>query len=553
MDMKRWMLFLLAAALLVLPVGAYASQPSGWAAEGVQAATAAGLVPESLQTNYDAPITRAEFCALASALYTVWEEAGQVRQKTPQPVSFTDCEDEAVLRCASMGIVNGIGGGRFDPDAPIRRQEAASMLHRLALLRTDADTSPAMPHVFSDGADLRAWSRSDVYWAYENGIMLGTGDNGFSPNGSYTREQSILTMLRLYDPTQAASPSEAPEYPYHEVVDSAGVGVLRVHLEDADGNHVLTDIGDSGGYFYTTEFFGSWISVTWDGGSKMALYVPDTGRLMEGSMLDTVYKSDTASGVAWGWEANVTRDRVVLHADGTTGGTYLPLTGWYNGQAIVWLDDNTLGGINAAEKVLWSCPAPGTPETMVTNCVNDRIAIQQDGGWKILDSNGTLSPLIPGGLRLCRWSDSYIVDLDGTYTLYDGSGAVLAGPYAGGRYAESLREVGQDLYCYSNDGETTYFRCPAGSRPTPLFSGVTVEDSSVATDGGGVYAILTAEHTILCFDRFGDLLSTIQLSAESAAQNCNVTFADGCLEVSYSLPDGQSQVVRYLPTGELVS
>lgn len=132
MDMKRWILCLLAAALLVLPVGAYAAQPSGWAAEGVQAATAAGLVPEPLQTNYDAPITRAEFCALASALYTVWEEAGQVRQKTPQPVSFTDCEDEAVLRCASLGIVNGVGGGRFDPDAPIRRQEAASMLHRLA-------------------------------------------------------------------------------------------------------------------------------------------------------------------------------------------------------------------------------------------------------------------------------------------------------------------------------------------------------------------------------------------------------------------------------------
>ena len=198
-------------------------------------------------------------------------------------------------------------------------------------------------------------------------------------------------------------------------------------------------------------------------------------------------------------------------------------------------------------------PRPGTPETMVTNCVKNRVAIQQDGGWKILDSTGTLSPLIPGGLRLCRWSDSYIVDLDGIYTLYDQNGAVLAGPYAGGRYAESLREVGQDLYCYSNDGETTCFRCPAGSRPTPLFPGVTVEDSTMVTDGGGVYAVQTAEHTVLCFDRFGDLLSTIQLPAESAPQNCNLTFTDGCLEVSYSLPDGQSQVVRYLPTGELVS
>ena len=65
---RRLLPALCAAALLVLPVGAYASQPSGWAAEGVQAATTAGLVPESLQTNYDAPISRAEFCALASAL-----------------------------------------------------------------------------------------------------------------------------------------------------------------------------------------------------------------------------------------------------------------------------------------------------------------------------------------------------------------------------------------------------------------------------------------------------------------------------------------------------
>lgn len=68
-----------------------------------------------------------------------------------------------------------------------------------------------------------------------------------------------------------------------------------------------------------------------------------------------------------------------------------------------------------------------------------------------------------------------------------------------------------------------------------------------------VIAAVIFEVNSLQSSRFGDLLSTIQLPAESAAQNCNLTFTDGCLEVSYSLPDGQSQVVRYLPTGELVS
>jgi len=31
-----------------------------------------------------------------------------------------------------------------------------------------------------------------------SGIMGGVGDNRFDPQGEYTREQSILTMLRLY-------------------------------------------------------------------------------------------------------------------------------------------------------------------------------------------------------------------------------------------------------------------------------------------------------------------------------------------------------------------
>ena len=43
--------------------------PSGWAVAQVSAALEAGLVPPSLQQRYTQPITRAEFAALAVALY----------------------------------------------------------------------------------------------------------------------------------------------------------------------------------------------------------------------------------------------------------------------------------------------------------------------------------------------------------------------------------------------------------------------------------------------------------------------------------------------------
>ena len=38
--------------------------------------------------------------------------------------------------------------------------------------------------------------------------MNGTGSNQFTPDGAYTREQSIATTLRLYDSRYALAPAE---------------------------------------------------------------------------------------------------------------------------------------------------------------------------------------------------------------------------------------------------------------------------------------------------------------------------------------------------------
>ena len=194
-------------------------------------------------SSYTAPITRAEFCALAAAVYHSWAEGNLLGEVEKNSVLFTDCTDGNVLLCASLGIVNGVGDGRFEPDSPIQRQEAASMLHRLGSLRADYDGSVQgrLPHVFSDGADISSWARDDVNWAYRHGVMTGTGDNAFEPAGEYTREQSIATMLRIYDAAYAVTPPAEQGAQYQVVVDETGAGVGRIHIEDADGNRLLTD------------------------------------------------------------------------------------------------------------------------------------------------------------------------------------------------------------------------------------------------------------------------------------------------------------------------
>jgi len=182
-----------AMQVVTMPVQATAQEaPSGWASNSVNMAIAAGLVPQNLQAQYTQAITRAEFAALAVALYeTITGE--QILFGLP----FYDTDDLNVMRLGAIGVVEGTGQGYFRPNDIITREQAAVMLTRLA----DAigQPLPSAGAAFSDNAAIAPWALEAVGQLQAAGIMGDMGDNTFSPRGSYTREQSIVTMLRLFD------------------------------------------------------------------------------------------------------------------------------------------------------------------------------------------------------------------------------------------------------------------------------------------------------------------------------------------------------------------
>lgn len=546
----RWSAWLLLLVLLLsLPVGASSQESSDWAAAEVAAAREAGLVPEKLAGNYEAPITRAEFCALAAQLYRVWDEAGQTAEKTPQNVAFTDCTDADVLLCASLGVVNGVGDGKFNPGAPIRRQDAAAMLYRLAALRKGFDDTPVLSHVFDDGADLRSWARGHVYWVYAKGIMQGTGDNCFTPDGLYTREQSILTMLRLWNHTYAAVPEETPEPPYHVVWDFTGMEYTEAHLEDPEGNRLFTDLEDSGGTFRSITIFGDVLGLAWDDYNRTALYVPKTGTLIEGWK---IVSTDEAAGVGWCRRNGLDTTRTVLHDDGTLGGTYTAVGEWQNGQVLVWSSERAISCMDASERVLWTCPMPGTRDTLICQGDGGRAVVQNTAGQFWLLSDGSLRT-IPAftAFYLPRWSTNYILGNNGYYTLYDRYGKTLYGPFP-----NIMDEVGQDLYIrWIDDNHYEYFRCVPGGTPVVLFTVYTVGGypDDLPTDGAGVYALRTDTREITCFDRFGDTLGVIETEFNLDVYT-DISFENGCVRVkhTYATEDAPVQSALYLPTGEKI-
>lgn len=167
-------------------------QPSSWAKEEVNAAIDAGIVPQALRSQYTQAATRAEFCALAVGLYeTVTGSEITAR------ASFTDTSDVNVEKMAGLGVVNGVGEGKFSPGSALTREQAATMLARLAeaVGKPMADSAPT----FADNSALSSWAFDAVGQMQKSGIMGGVGNNTFAPQGSYSREQSIVTMLRLYE------------------------------------------------------------------------------------------------------------------------------------------------------------------------------------------------------------------------------------------------------------------------------------------------------------------------------------------------------------------
>jgi hypothetical protein len=110
--------------------------------------------------------------------------------------TFNDTDDVNVEKMAAVGVVEGVGGNSFEPGGTLNREQAATMLSRLA----EALGKPfqAHPASFSDNDKISMWAIHGAGQVQAAGIMTGIGENTFAPKNPYTREQSIITMLRLW-------------------------------------------------------------------------------------------------------------------------------------------------------------------------------------------------------------------------------------------------------------------------------------------------------------------------------------------------------------------
>ena len=106
--------------------------------------------------------------------------------------------EKAVIWAMQKGVANGMGGGKFEPDTRVTRQQAVTMLYRYAVkiagIRTDERAELGR---FTDSAKINAYAITAMRWAVGSGLMKGYPDNTLQPNGTLTRAEAATLLVWL--------------------------------------------------------------------------------------------------------------------------------------------------------------------------------------------------------------------------------------------------------------------------------------------------------------------------------------------------------------------
>lgn len=175
------------------------AKTSGWAQSGANDALQEGLVDAALLGgDYTKACTRLQFCSVAVRL----TEKMTGKAITPAPAStFTDTQNEYVLKAYAAGITSGTSETTFSPDATLNRQQMAAFIYRaLQYVKANSDIlyTPYTSKLasYTDNGQLSSWAQEPMAFMNALGLISGTSATTLSPDSNCTVEQALIVAER---------------------------------------------------------------------------------------------------------------------------------------------------------------------------------------------------------------------------------------------------------------------------------------------------------------------------------------------------------------------
>ena len=116
--------------------------------------------------------------------------------------TFTDVTSghwavDAITWAAQNDIVAGIGGGLYDPDSNVTREQFAVMLYKYARFKGYDLTATGDLTQFPDAGSISSWAETALSWANGNGLINGHENGIIDPKGSTIRAQAASIMANF--------------------------------------------------------------------------------------------------------------------------------------------------------------------------------------------------------------------------------------------------------------------------------------------------------------------------------------------------------------------
>lgn len=169
---------------------------SDWFYETVRFVHQNGLMAGVGHTSFapNAPVTRGMFAVLLHRL----EGSPQALKASSFPdVPKTLYYANAISWAHENRILLGYENGKFEPDSPITREQAAAILFRYAEYKNYDTKKTASLSAFSDAASISPYALEAMQWAKAAGLIGGRTETLLAPAQTASRAEAAALMMRF--------------------------------------------------------------------------------------------------------------------------------------------------------------------------------------------------------------------------------------------------------------------------------------------------------------------------------------------------------------------
>ena len=169
----------------------------GWPAASVDFLYDGGVTTGTSATTYGPAlnITRGDFILMLYRAFNLSANTTDGFKDVPSDSYYA----QAIAVAKALGIAQGSDDGRFNPTAPLTREDAMVFLYRTLNRtgRTIASASASYLNRFSDGSSTSSYAQDSVAALAQAGIIQGDTNGRLNPKGSLTRAEMAVILHRV--------------------------------------------------------------------------------------------------------------------------------------------------------------------------------------------------------------------------------------------------------------------------------------------------------------------------------------------------------------------